>query len=248
MYDPATNTWIQKGDMPQGIYTGCFTGVVDGKIYVVGGDGRGNRVDEYDPESNTWTRKANMQIFTTDQATCVLEDKIYVIGGESGPAPTYPGKTNVSVYDPIADSWTTAPDMPTRRFGLRASATGGKIYVIGGMDHWGATALRTVEEYDPEAGTSVYMAGSPKSFRLSQNYPNPFNPTTTIRFDLPKSSFVTLKIFDILGREIITLVNEKRPTGEYAVEWNENGFPNGIYLYRLKAGDYIETRKLVLQK
>ena len=88
----------------------------------------------------------------------------------------------------------------------------------------------------------------PKTYRLAQNYPNPFNPITTICFDLPKSSFVTLKIFNILGKEITTLVNEKRSAGEYKMEWNSKGLPSGIYLYRLKTGDFIETRKLVLQK
>ena len=96
----------------------------------------------------------------------------------------------------------------------------------------------------------------PTQFTLYQNYPNPFNPITTIRFDLPKSSFVTLRIFDLLGREITTLVNEKRPAGTYTVEWNGKELPSGIYLYRLKAGDpstssgqgFTETKKLILQK
>jgi len=88
----------------------------------------------------------------------------------------------------------------------------------------------------------------PRAFELKQNYPNPFNPSTTIRFDLPKSSFVALKIFDVLGREVTTLINEKRPAGKYAVEWNSKGLPSGIYLYQLNAGEFTETRKLVLQK
>jgi N-acetylneuraminic acid mutarotase len=149
VYDPLTDSWTQKGEIPQAIYTGCFAGVVNGCIYIVGGDGRDNRVDEYDPVTNRWTRKADMPSFTTDQATCVLNGKIYVIGGENGPSPEYPGKKTVNVYDPDTDSWTTVHEMPTRRFGPRASATGKKFYVIGGMDHWGSTTLRTVEEFDP---------------------------------------------------------------------------------------------------
>jgi N-acetylneuraminic acid mutarotase len=149
MYNPATDTWIRKGDMPQGIYTGCFTGVVDGKIYVVGGDGRGKRVDEYDPITDTWVQKSDMPTFTTDQSTCVLDEKIYVIGGETGPPPTYPGMTNVNLYDPAMDTWKTAYDMPTGRSGLRSSGVNGKIYVIGGLHYWGLKACRTVEVYDP---------------------------------------------------------------------------------------------------
>jgi hypothetical protein len=89
---------------------------------------------------------------------------------------------------------------------------------------------------------------SPNQMTLYQNYPNPFNPITTIRFDLPKSSFVTLKIFDVLGREVTTLINEKKSAGEYTVKWNSKGLPSGMYLYQLKAGNFIETKKLVLQK
>lgn len=88
----------------------------------------------------------------------------------------------------------------------------------------------------------------PLSFELSQNYPNPFNPITKINFSIPMKSQVRLIIYNILGQEIETLINEYREPGRYVVDWNANKFPNGIYLYRLKAGDYVETKKLILQK
>lgn len=88
----------------------------------------------------------------------------------------------------------------------------------------------------------------PQSFELKQNYPNPFNPITSIQFSVPTSCFVTLKIYDLLGKEIETLVNEKRSAGKYTVEWNGKGVPNGIYLYRLQTHSYTETKKLILQK
>jgi hypothetical protein len=88
----------------------------------------------------------------------------------------------------------------------------------------------------------------PEEFILLPNYPNPFNPSTTIRYALPKSSEVTLTIYDLLGREITTLVNKTQTPGEYAVLWNGQGHPSGIYICHLRAGDFTETRKLVLQK
>jgi len=88
----------------------------------------------------------------------------------------------------------------------------------------------------------------PLKFELNQNYPNPFNPSTTIRFSLQKSCFVTLKVFDLLGKEIQTIVKGKRPAGEHEVMWIPEGLPSGIYLYRLVAGDFVETRKLILQR
>jgi len=85
-------------------------------------------------------------------------------------------------------------------------------------------------------------------FVLAQNYPNPFNPSTTIQFNLPKASSVVLKVYDLLGQEIETLINEKRPAGKYQVRWTANDLPSGIYFYRLQAGEFVETKKLILQK
>ncbi len=88
----------------------------------------------------------------------------------------------------------------------------------------------------------------PINYSLSQNYPNPFNPTTTIKYQIPELSFVTLKVYDVLGKEVTTLVNEEKPAGEYEVKFNATGLPSGIYFYRLHAGNYVETKKMVLMK
>jgi hypothetical protein len=83
---------------------------------------------------------------------------------------------------------------------------------------------------------------------LHQNYPNPFNPSTTIQFDLPMTSEVTLKVFNILGEVVATLVSDRLSAGSYSYEWDASNLASGVYLYRLKAGDYIETRKMILMK
>ncbi len=88
----------------------------------------------------------------------------------------------------------------------------------------------------------------PAHFTLSQNYPNPFNPSTKIKFDIPKSDFVSLKIFDALGREVAILVNEQLNSGTYEAEFNGADYPSGVYFYRLKGGDFAETKKSVLVK
>ena len=88
----------------------------------------------------------------------------------------------------------------------------------------------------------------PQEFLLAQNYPNPFNPTTTIKYQIPELSFVTPKIYNVLGREIATLVNQEKPVGEYEVEFNATSLPSGIYFYRLKAGEFVETKKMLLIK
>lgn len=88
----------------------------------------------------------------------------------------------------------------------------------------------------------------PYQYKLFQNYPNPFNPITTINFSIPKSSFVSLKIYDVLGREVTDLVDEIKSAGNYEVTFNANELSSGIYYYILKAGNFMETKKMTLVK
>ncbi|MGB5847988.1 MAG: T9SS type A sorting domain-containing protein [Ignavibacteriaceae bacterium] len=88
----------------------------------------------------------------------------------------------------------------------------------------------------------------PEYFILEQNYPNPFNPTTKIRYSVPKSSNVVIKVFDILGNEIETLVNEEKVTGTYELTWYASNLPSGVYFYHLNAGEFINTKKMILLK
>ena len=88
----------------------------------------------------------------------------------------------------------------------------------------------------------------PSEFNLDQNYPNPFNPTTTIGYELPASSHVSLKVYDVLGREIQTLLDERQSAGDHLVNFNAGSLPSGVYFYRLQAGNYIGAKKLLLLK
>jgi hypothetical protein len=93
----------------------------------------------------------------------------------------------------------------------------------------------------------------PYKFELSQNYPNPFNPVTTINYSLPRRSKVKIEIFNILGRKVITLFEDSKPAGDYQITWDGNDsnsqkVSTGIYFYRFKAGDYVETKKMLLLK
>ncbi len=87
-----------------------------------------------------------------------------------------------------------------------------------------------------------------EKFQLEQNYPNPFNPTTSIQYSLSSRQFVTLKVYDVLGKEIATLVNEEKTAGIYEVEFDASEFPSGIYFYKLQAENFSETNKMVLMK
>jgi hypothetical protein len=97
-----------------------------------------------------------------------------------------------------------------------------------------------VNEKGPEGVATGYV--------LAQNYPNPFNPSTSIKYELSKSSYVRLGVYDLLGREVSALVNERMEAGVHEVQFNAAGLAGGVYFYRLQAGDFVQTRSLVLLK
>ena len=88
----------------------------------------------------------------------------------------------------------------------------------------------------------------PDEFLLEQNYPNPFNPSTTINYSIAHNGIVSLKVYDVLGNEIVTLVNEEKQAGNYVVEFGANGLTSAIYFYKLQSGDFIGTKKMLLLK
>ncbi len=99
-------------------------------------------------------------------------------------------------------------------------------------------------EYSNEVEVDV----TPSTFSLEQNYPNPFNPSTTIRYSIPTSGFVTLKAFDVLGNEVATLVNEQKFAGSYEINFNASQLTSGVYFYTINAGSFVETKKMILMK
>jgi hypothetical protein len=124
------------------------------------------------------------------------------------------------------------------------------IYFANIEKGWAVGNNVILASFDAELISSAYEEHITQnlSFYLSQNYPNPFNPSTTITYQIPELSFVTLKVYDVLGNEIATLVNEEKPAGRYEVEFDGTGLPSGIYFYRLQANDFVNTNKMILLK
>jgi N-acetylneuraminic acid mutarotase len=143
VYDPNTDTWTKKGDMPSA-RAGMGVSVVNGKIYVVGGWDNNqylSTTEEYDPVTGIWTKKADMPTPRGNHASPVIDEKIYVIGGWQNDGVS----SSVEVYDPIIDIWVKKADMPNPRGSTVASVVNGKIYIIGGGSD---KVLELVEEYD----------------------------------------------------------------------------------------------------
>jgi outer membrane protein assembly factor BamB len=123
------------------------------------------------------------------------------------------------------------------------------LFIGGGLSDTPTKSNIFVMKLDQKLSTGFYDDYLILSkYELKQNFPNPFNPSTTINYHIPEMSFVTLKVYDVLGNEVATLVSEEKHTGNYEVEFGGTGLPSGIYFYRIQAGSFIETKKMVLMK
>ena len=142
----------------------------------------------------------------------------------------------------VVPFWWDAGSTANYGTGLFTRSTGAKAYpeIIRSIIDTNYINLTATSIASPN-GRSL-----PAAFSLLQNYPNPFNPSTTIAFTPPSAAFVTLKVFDLIGREIATLVSEELSAGAYARQWNAVNLSGGMYIYQLHAGTYTETKKLIL--
>jgi hypothetical protein len=162
------------------------------------------------------------------------------------------GRANWINFGPTTSTYTTKMDSLPRILMTDTLTTANAIMLNSGQSAYIAlsrVAGTTDNTLDPPA-TAIHDRDSevPTSFSVMQNYPNPFNPSTNIRFSLEATNAVTLKIRDVLGREVATLVDQTLATGTYTVNWNATSFPSGIYFYTVRAGNSLETRRMILAK
>jgi len=162
---------------------------------------------------------------------------------------------------PMETTYTMTPEEATQAAGLIKAKHNIPIHTSVPPDPYSDAAVARFTPPDKlivSPGSSIALNSSatsvekstlsPEGFRLEQNYPNPFNPTTNIEFRIANSGFASLKVFDVLGRDVATLFNEEKPAGAYQVQWNAAGMPSGTYFYKLQVGKYTEVKKLVLLK
>jgi hypothetical protein len=172
-------------------------------------------------------------------------------GAVNGATPT----NSTNFWNFCTGSWQTLPANSQARSNLRGcGANDSIVYAIGGFTTVGVGTSEklTFSQIDGSCssitGTATYKNGVPNGFALTQNFPNPFNPVTTISYSLPYSSNVNLVVTDALGRELAVLVNEFKPAGFYEIEYDASSFASGIYFYSIKAGDFKDTKKMLLVK
>ncbi|MFZ1322642.1 MAG: S8 family serine peptidase [Ignavibacteria bacterium] len=159
-------------------------------------------------------------------------------GGVSGNLVTVSPRT--ASFNPITSQWATkiyALPVGTDLIRFKAvSAYGNNLY------------LDNICKVNGTTGISNLNLDIPNNYSLSQNYPNPFNPTTKINFSIPVNGFVTVKIYDVLGKEVMTLVNEQKPAGNYSAEFNGADLSSGVYFFRMEAGEFIDVKRMMLIK
>ncbi|MDZ7360102.1 MAG: T9SS type A sorting domain-containing protein [candidate division KSB1 bacterium] len=178
-------------------------------------------------------RKVDLQSFniSTDQPFAVA----FVIRVPDTPAvmfTCYPGQSPYHNFTYLNRPSSGTPDW----YYLVADESNILIYLIRAYISFPTTGVKQTVELEPRA------------FYLAQNYPNPFNPNTTIEFSLPRSGLITLKMFNALGEEVATLLQEKRTAGKHNVVWNASNMPSGVYFYRLEGEGFVETKRLLLMK
>ncbi len=165
-----------------------------------------------------WSGPKGGMYYAFDVSTGKIVDSVGVPMGDS---------TAGGVYSPRGAAWSND----------------GKMMFLADYDYnivsvWKATSTSVRKE----------EGVNPASFELTQNYPNPFNPTTNIKFSIPNSSFVTLKVYDLIGREVATLLNEEKQAGSYNVDFNASKLASGMYIYTLNAGNFTSSKKMMLMK
>jgi hypothetical protein len=177
--------------------------------------------------------------------TYLVGNKIYAIGGSESYGTAL---ATVEVYDPENNSWDdTTPDMPHALCWFAGAVVNNKIYVIGGTTDW-TVGGNELWEYDPSVVSVEDETSIPEQFALLQNYPNPFNPATSITYDLPEVTHVRLEIWNPIGQRIAVLVDEIQQPGYHETKFDATGLASGIYLYRLTAGTFVATKKMIVMK
>ncbi|MBN1562053.1 T9SS type A sorting domain-containing protein [candidate division KSB1 bacterium] len=247
-YDPVTNSWIKLENVPSLELTSLCGH--DGILYAFGSTKDTQSVYAYNPETDSWQPRTAMPTGRVQSVARYAKGLIYTIGGTQDKSyPWDPAMTTgvVEAYDPVSDVWHTGFEpMSIPRFGAGACVIDSIIYVVGGVKLSGG--CRNLEAYNPIARdvVNVDQKKNPVVFSLRQNYPNPFNPSTTIEYILLRASFVRLKVYDLLGREVRILVQEQQAAGAHSVLFEAGELPSNIYFYKLEWDGACEIRKMAL--
>lgn len=257
-YDPVLNTW-EKETLKLGKPRASLQAVtVKDTLYAIGGMffAPMGIIERFDPQQG-WMPRGALKVPRGNFAAAVVGDTVYIIGG-MGQAGLL---KSMEAFLPTSLEWRVKDPLNIPREGLTAAAVGSKIYAIGGRRTHHPQVLDVVEEY--AVTTPVIdqkQPPPPSNFQVYQNYPNPFNGETIISYQLPpvtQDSFggngrhVTLRVYNLQGQLVATLVDKDQERGQYVVYWNGRDtrgqeVASGVYFYTLQARGFIKTKKMAV--
>ncbi len=251
IYDPSTGSFSLVRSMNQARVGHAATRLVNGNVLISGGAYYSNKGELYDYLTDSWNYTGGMNVIRRSSHTASLlpDGRVLIAGGRIDAV-----TATTEIFDPATATFTLTDSMTTPRQNHRATPLlTGDVLVTGGYD--GQNNVRSAELYIVGTTTAVRPTnpgtnrqGTPTTFCLFQNYPNPFNPSTVISYQLPVASQVELSIYNLLGQKVMTLVSEKQSAGIHHLNWHARGLPSGVYLYRLEAGSYRQSKKLILMR
>jgi hypothetical protein len=269
-FNTQTNTWSSLGTGSSngvsvgGVFGGVEALAVSGnEVYVGGrftsaGGVSARNVARFNTQTNTWSSLGTGSSNGVDSlvfALAVVGNEV-VVGGEFRSAGGV-SANGVARFNTQTNTWSTLGTGSSNGVsiggvsgGVYALAVSGNEVYVGGrfISAGGVSAIGVARWNSGTSRVEQLSPTAPKTFLLEQNYPNPFNPSTTIRYQLPVASEVKLEVYDVLGKKIATLVNERQSAGSYQVVWNASGLSSGTYFYRLQAGTFVETKKMIMVK
>ncbi len=249
IYDPISDTFTFTQSLDQPRVGHQATLLKNGKVLVSGGSYYQKYGEIYDPIIGKWSSTGDMTVQKRQHHTASIlhNGKVLLTGGIAGSP-----MTNAELYDDLTNSFTLVDSMKNPRSGHCAvKLNDGSVLVNGGYD--GTTTLISAERYlvdtnDVVSVREVNFSNQtfPNDFQLFQNYPNPFNPSTSIQYAVASVQIVTLNVYDALGNEVVSLVDEEKEAGIYEVEFDARMLTSGIYFCKLKAGSFVDIKKMVL--
>jgi hypothetical protein len=214
-------------------------------------------VARFNTQTNTWSTLGTGSSNGVSGGASSYVSALAVVGNEVYVGGNFTSAGGVSAnyvarFNTQTNTWSTlgtGSSNGVNNWVYELAVVGNEVVVGGTFTQAGGVSANYVARWN--SGTSrveQLSPTAPKTFLLEQNYPNPFNPSTTIRYQLPVASEVKLEIYDVLGKKIATLVNERQSAGSYQVVWNASGLSSGTYFYRLQAGTFVETKKMIMVK
>ncbi len=260
-YRPASNTWITTSPCPFGRRSHA-TGISGNKIFMAAGYNAGYKKELAigtiggDASTISWVTGPSIPVSyngISRTGGTAYGDKFYVVAGEREVGLQ---SDETWVWNIAGGTWTMISGKPVAVSNNFAGVTSKcindtlRVFCVGGMNasSVGVNNLDVISCGPAVVGIGTINSGMPLTYNLSQNYPNPFNPVTRIAYTMPKSGNVKLIVYDILGKEVATLVNEFKATGTYSVDFDGSNLASGVYLYRIESGDFTAVKKMLLIK